>query len=572
MFNWLKNLKSQMSNDDVTVSKQSTIPKQPIKRSNPHRILICDDAAFMRMMLKNILTQDGYEVVAEAQDGLEAIERYSEFKPDLVFMDITMPKMDGIDATRKIKEMDSRANIVVCSAMGQQEWVMEAIRSGAKNFIVKPFTKEAILKAVVEIFEPRRIATPPVEAEQSQTPTAREERVQNQTVSAKQPTQPQNKRTQTTSNTSSVQKRPNLTASNTPSIQANNKQLDKTGRITTYQQYMDALKQYYIENEGKVFDVSLIVSFIIKYGLDMRYDIEIYEVFADLITIELNYTHKLPCSQDIEYLLRSFKEYDGVTIKYNGVPYEILLKEIRLGNIDIPSIAPPVKPQNKQTQTTINTSPVQTQSQTVRTTPLKQAQNKQSVNSAKSKIEYPNLADIKGKVLEAVWLQGTDDNGFFDYFADVAKKILPSWGRNIVPQNDRQKSIVVRDNECWVCQYFFNQYDISPDGIVEYNLHMDSKGQISVVWDDTIPDTDIYRTGTAALWTVLGDFISLPISDVQKRNIKTLIKTLSQGVFVYEEQYHDIRSYSLGRSATIEEIAMLLSLKDVWAKIEPVRK
>ena len=75
MFNWLKKSISQMSNADVTVSKQSAVPRQPIKRSNPHRILICDDAAFMRMMLKNILTKDGYEVVAEAQNGLEAIER-----------------------------------------------------------------------------------------------------------------------------------------------------------------------------------------------------------------------------------------------------------------------------------------------------------------------------------------------------------------------------------------------------------------------------------------------------------------------------------------------------------------
>ncbi len=162
--------KSEKNNADVKVSKQSAVPRQPGKRSNPHRILICDDAAFMRMMLKDTLTQDGYEVVAEAQNGLEAIERYSEFKPDLVFMDITMPKMDGIDATREIKKMDSRANIVICSAMGQAELVMEAIRLGAKDFIVKPFTKEAILKAVMKIFEPWRFAKPPVETEQSQTP------------------------------------------------------------------------------------------------------------------------------------------------------------------------------------------------------------------------------------------------------------------------------------------------------------------------------------------------------------------------------------------------------------------
>ena len=176
-------------------SIQSDIPKQPIKkRSNPHRILLCDDAAFMRMMLKDILTQDGYEVVAEAQNGLEAIERYSEFKPDLVFMDITMPIMDGIDATRKIKEMDSHANIVVCSAMGQQEQVIEAIHSGAKDFIVKPFSKEATLEAVMKIFEPWRFVKPPVEAKQSQTPTAQEQSIldaQTQTTSTTPPVQTQ---------------------------------------------------------------------------------------------------------------------------------------------------------------------------------------------------------------------------------------------------------------------------------------------------------------------------------------------------------------------------------------------
>lgn len=154
MFNWLKKSKSQMSNTDVTVSKQSAIPRQPIKRSNPHRILICDDAAFIRLWLKNMLTQNGYEVIAEAQDGLEAIERYYEFKPDLVFMDITMPKMDGIDATITIKEMDRRANIVVHATMGQEELVIEAIRSGAIDFILKPFSHERILKTMTEI-EPR---------------------------------------------------------------------------------------------------------------------------------------------------------------------------------------------------------------------------------------------------------------------------------------------------------------------------------------------------------------------------------------------------------------------------------
>lgn len=93
-------------------------------------ILVCDDAAFMRMMIKDILTKNGYNIAGEAENGLKAVEKYNETKPDLVLMDITMPEMDGIQALKKIKEMDPAAKVVMCSAMGQQAMVIEAIQSG----------------------------------------------------------------------------------------------------------------------------------------------------------------------------------------------------------------------------------------------------------------------------------------------------------------------------------------------------------------------------------------------------------------------------------------------------------
>jgi two-component system chemotaxis response regulator CheY len=111
-------------------------------------ILICDDAAFMRMMIKDILTKDGYTVVGEAANGAEGVEKYSQLKPDLVMMDITMPEMNGIEALKKIKEGDASANVIMCSAMGQQAMVIESIQSGAKDFIVKPFQAERVLEAV----------------------------------------------------------------------------------------------------------------------------------------------------------------------------------------------------------------------------------------------------------------------------------------------------------------------------------------------------------------------------------------------------------------------------------------
>ena len=114
-------------------------------------ILICDDAAFMRMRIKDILTKNGYNIVGEAENGAKAVEKYAELKPDLVLMDITMPEMDGIEALKKIKAADANASIIMCSAMGQQAMVIESIQSGAKDFIVKPFQADRVLEAVQKV-------------------------------------------------------------------------------------------------------------------------------------------------------------------------------------------------------------------------------------------------------------------------------------------------------------------------------------------------------------------------------------------------------------------------------------
>ena len=115
------------------------------------RILVVDDAAFMRMMLKDILTKSGYEVVGEAADGIEALSKYNELKPDLVTLDITMPNKDGIAALKDIKAADPSAVCIMCSAMGQQSMVIEAIQSGAKDFIVKPFQADRVLESVKKV-------------------------------------------------------------------------------------------------------------------------------------------------------------------------------------------------------------------------------------------------------------------------------------------------------------------------------------------------------------------------------------------------------------------------------------
>ncbi|MCD7033770.1 response regulator [Metabacillus sp. GX 13764] len=113
-----------------------------------HKILIVDDAAFMRMMIKDILTKNGYDVVAEAADGAQAVEKYKEHQPDLVTMDITMPEMDGITALKKIKQLNPNSKVIMCSAMGQQAMVIDAIQAGAKDFIVKPFQADRVLEAI----------------------------------------------------------------------------------------------------------------------------------------------------------------------------------------------------------------------------------------------------------------------------------------------------------------------------------------------------------------------------------------------------------------------------------------
>lgn len=113
-----------------------------------NRILIVDDAAFMRMMIKDILIKNGFEVVGEAEDGNQAVEKYKELHPDLVTMDITMPEKDGITALKEIREINPQAKIIMCSAMGQQAMVIDAIQAGAKDFIVKPFQADRVMESI----------------------------------------------------------------------------------------------------------------------------------------------------------------------------------------------------------------------------------------------------------------------------------------------------------------------------------------------------------------------------------------------------------------------------------------
>jgi two-component system chemotaxis response regulator CheY len=112
------------------------------------RIMIVDDAAFMRMSIRTMLVEAGHEVVAEAANGKEAISLYNQHKPDLVTMDITMPVMNGIESVQEIYKLDPKVKIIMCSAMGQQSMVLDAIQAGAKDFVVKPFQKERVLAAI----------------------------------------------------------------------------------------------------------------------------------------------------------------------------------------------------------------------------------------------------------------------------------------------------------------------------------------------------------------------------------------------------------------------------------------
>ena len=116
-----------------------------------HTVLVCDDAIFMRTMISDILSQAGYEIVGEAETGVQAVQKFKELKPDLVTMDIVMPDMGGIDAVREIVSQDPDARILMCSAMGQQALVVEAIQAGAKDFVVKPFQPSRVLEAVQRV-------------------------------------------------------------------------------------------------------------------------------------------------------------------------------------------------------------------------------------------------------------------------------------------------------------------------------------------------------------------------------------------------------------------------------------
>jgi two-component system, chemotaxis family, chemotaxis protein CheY len=114
-------------------------------------VLVCDDAVFMRTMISDILTQAGLEVIGEADSGSDAVKKYRQLKPDLVTMDIIMPEMGGIDAVKAITEFDPEARVLMCSAMGQQALVAEAIQAGAKDFVVKPFQPSRVLEAVQRV-------------------------------------------------------------------------------------------------------------------------------------------------------------------------------------------------------------------------------------------------------------------------------------------------------------------------------------------------------------------------------------------------------------------------------------
>lgn len=117
----------------------------------PKRILITDDAMFMRVTLKDILSRNGYEIAGEASNGREAVELYQSLKPDLVTMDITMPDMDGITALKEIRRIDPEACVLMCTAMGQRNMVMEAMGAGARDFIVKPFQRDKVLESVSKL-------------------------------------------------------------------------------------------------------------------------------------------------------------------------------------------------------------------------------------------------------------------------------------------------------------------------------------------------------------------------------------------------------------------------------------
>ena len=117
------------------------------------RILVADDASFMRQMIREIVESEGFEVCGEASDGIEAIDEFRRLQPDVVTMDIVMPRKSGIDAVRGIMELDSTACVVMCSALGQETLVTEALEAGAKDFIVKPFKPESVIQTLKQVLE-----------------------------------------------------------------------------------------------------------------------------------------------------------------------------------------------------------------------------------------------------------------------------------------------------------------------------------------------------------------------------------------------------------------------------------
>ncbi len=117
------------------------------------RILVADDASFMRMMIKEIVQEEGFEVAGEASDGVQAVERYRELQPDIVTMDIVMPRKSGIDALKAIMQLDPKACVVMCSALGQESLVAESLAAGARDFIVKPFKPAAVLATLRKLVE-----------------------------------------------------------------------------------------------------------------------------------------------------------------------------------------------------------------------------------------------------------------------------------------------------------------------------------------------------------------------------------------------------------------------------------
>ena len=117
-----------------------------------HKILVVDDAMFMRTMIKNLLKNSTeFEIIGEAENGLEAIQKFKELQPDIVTLDITMPEMDGLEALKEIIKIDANAKVVICSAMGQQSMVLDAIKVGAKDFIVKPFQADRVIEALTKV-------------------------------------------------------------------------------------------------------------------------------------------------------------------------------------------------------------------------------------------------------------------------------------------------------------------------------------------------------------------------------------------------------------------------------------